>query len=146
MRKWLARIRGTLGMGLTWATGWLGVGVTLWLGFTIGGLPVELLEFVVLFSVTGLAGGAVFAGVLSIAERKRQLRELSLSRFAGWGALAGFGASLSWLPLVGGTAGLMYIGVLTMLGAGSAAGALALARRADRDLMAGDPVAAIKGS
>ncbi len=144
MQKWLTRIRGALGMGLTWATGWLGPGLALWLGLIAVGLPVELLEFVVLFPVTGLVGGTAFAGLLSIAERKRELRELSLLRFAGWGAVAGLGVSLSLLPVVG---GLVHIGVVTALGAGSAAGALAMARRAERDLIAaGEPAGLIQGN
>ena len=29
MKKWLKRIRGAVGMGLTWAVAWFGAGVTL---------------------------------------------------------------------------------------------------------------------
>ena len=31
MKKWLKRIRGVIGMGLTWAVGWLGLGTILML-------------------------------------------------------------------------------------------------------------------
>ena len=61
-------------------------------------------------------------------------------RFASWGAIVGLGLSLPLLSVIGGTAPLqlLFAGTLTMLGAGSAAGSLALARRAeDRDLLAG---------
>lgn len=149
MRRWLGRIRGALGMGFTWATAWLGAGTALWLGFLIGGARVDLLEFAVLFSVTGMVSGTAFAGVLSIAERKRQLGELSLPRFAGWGAMVGLGVSLVLMAALGGTATgqLLYAGVLTTLGAGSAAGSLALARKAESDLLSvGEPGGVIEGS
>jgi hypothetical protein len=135
-------------MGLTWAAGWLGAGVALWVGLLAGGLPVELLEFVVLFSTTGLVGGTIFAGALSLAEGKRRLRDLSMPRFAGLGALAGFGVSVVLATAVGGTlAGqLVYIGVLTTLGAGSAAGSLTLARKAEHaELLAAESPGLIRG-
>lgn len=106
---------------------------SLWLGFLVGGARVELLEFAVLFAATGLAGGAAFAGVLGIAEGNRPFPELSLRRFAGWGSLVGLCVSLPLVASVAGTTAgqLLYVSVLTSLGAGSAAGALALARRSE---------------
>lgn len=146
MRRWLSRIRGILGTGLTWAVTWMGAGVALWMGFLAAGFPVELAEFVVLFSVTGLVGGVAFAGVLSVAERRRRLGQLSLRRFAAWGGLAGLGVALAVVGLGAWTTGLVFTGVLTTLGAGSAAGSLALARRAERNLLAAsEPAGALEG-
>ncbi len=44
MKKWLKRIRGALGMGLTWAAGWSGVFVILMLVGVFGTLG--LLDYV----------------------------------------------------------------------------------------------------
>ena len=143
MKKWLERIRGVLGTALTWAAAWGGVGTILWgIPYVVGGSPfgvvAGLFTFAVTFGAMGLIGGAAFSTVLGIAEGRRRFEEMSLSRFAGWGALggalmsvlmfaAGSGVSLAQVPM---------IGVLALMGAGSAAGSLALARRSeDRELL-----------
>jgi len=139
MRKWLRRIRGAIGMGLTWATGWAPVGaVTGWitglvLGFPLGGIAVN---YAVMFGVLGFVGGTIFSTVLRITEGRRTFDELSLPRFVGWGALGGLvlGGLSVMIGLLGaglGTLGAVMAGVATLLGAGSAAGTLAIARRAD---------------
>ncbi len=133
MRKWLRRIRGAVGMGLTWAVVWSGVGA-IWgliagissgVVFQSGGL------FAVVFAALGFVGGAAFSGVLGIIEGRRRFGEMSLPRFAAWGALGGL--FLSALTVGALTPGAVWydVGVLTLLGAGSAAGSLALARRAE---------------
>ncbi len=72
-------------------------------------------------------------------ESGRRFSQLSLPRFAGWGALGGlllFGAFFLAVSLAEGFVGeLLFSGPVFMLaGAGSAAGTLAVARRgADRD-------------
>ena len=139
MKKWLKRIRGAVGMGLTWAAGWFGVGVIIGLVMVvIGGGPVGLVTNSVGLAFAGFGGGAAFSVVLGIAEGRRRFDEMSLPRFAGWGALGG----LLLFTLLGGTGGVSALGsvvaasVLTLLGASSAAGSLALARRAeDRELL-----------
>ena len=149
MRKWLKRIRGALGMGLTWAVAWFGVGAAIGLVFFGGGTLVELLANSLLFAVAGMVGGTAFSGVLGIAERRRQFHELSLPRFAGWGAVGGLIVSVLLLSTGGGAVltQALIAGVVTAMGAGSAAGSLVLARRAsDRDsLTAGDPTGMIEG-
>jgi hypothetical protein len=45
-------------------------------------------------AVPGFVGGACFSVVLGIAGRRRRFEDLSLSRFAAWGALGGLLLSL----------------------------------------------------
>ena len=144
MKKWLKRIRGALGMGLTWATAWFGVGMIFLSALVVFGTPpagIGLAAVVansVLLAVAGFIGGATFSVVLGITEGRRRFDEMSLRRFAFWGAVGGLLVSmpLSW---VGGATLAEALGVgyvITLLGAGSAAGSLALARRADdRELL-----------
>ena len=141
MKKWLRRIRGALGMGLTWAAGWSVVGALQGLVFgALNGGAVFFVNSVLSFALLGLIGGSAFSVVLGIAGRRRTFDDLSLPRFTGWGALS---ALLMFVP----TAALFGVQLLTPwalvttalvvgLGAGSAAGSLALARRADdRELL-----------
>ena len=123
MKKWLKRIRGVVGMGLTWAAAWFGVGAIWGL---IGGYGLPLLAFnAAFFAVGGFVGGGIFSTVLGITEGRRRFDQMSLWRFAAWGAVGGL---LLWTPL---GEGLVTAGVLALMGAGSAAGSLALARRAE---------------
>jgi hypothetical protein len=87
----------------------------------------------------GFLSGVVFSAVLGIAARRRRFNELSLSRFAAWGALAGL--LIGVLPFTLGDVnterplwllGVVIIGSITLLGAVSAAGSLALARMAEK--------------
>ncbi len=153
MKRWLQRIRGALGMGLTWAAAWFGFGTIL--GLVIGlisGGPFQLAPLIanaVLFGVSGFVGGAAFSGVLGIAEGRRTFDEMSLPRFAGWGGVGGLLLSMLLLsnggPLT--LARVLTVGVVTLMGAGSAAGSLALARRADDGglLRAGESAGLIEG-
>ena len=128
MKKWLQRIRGALGMGLTWAVGWFGVGAIVGL---VGNYGLFGLAFsAAIFAVMGFVGGAAFSVVLGIAEGRRRFDQMSLWRFAAWGAVGGL---LLYVPM---GEGALTVGIVTLLGAGSAAGSLALARRAeDRELL-----------
>ncbi len=139
MKKWLKRIRGAVGTALTWAAAWGGVDVIVAL---VGGFgTVDLVDygvFAVLFGMVGFMGGAAFSVALGITERRRRFDEMSLRRFAFWGAVGGLLVSMPLSWVVGATlAEALGVGyVLTLLGAGSAAGSLALARRADdRELL-----------
>jgi len=149
MKKWLKRIRGAVGLGLTWAVGWASVGAVIGLVYFFGVIGVQsgllgafLAAYVRMFATLGFLGGAIFSTVLGIAEGRRRFDELSLPRFAAWGALGGLLlgviALTGWagtLPVVLGRVmgpmDFLVAGVATLLGAGSAAGSLALARRAD---------------
>ena len=149
MKRWLRRIRGALGLGLTWGI----------VGFTIG-MGIELIQNVwpnplgsavdiwpAALAYPGLLGGVAFSTVLGIAGRRRRFDELSLPRFAAWGAVGGLVVSLfpaamvamglatPNIPVWQITAGLA--GPCILGGAVAAAGSLALARVAeDRALLA----------
>ena len=146
MKKWLKRIRGALGMGLTWAAGWSGVVVILALVGEVSGTfgVLNFVYSVVLFGMVGFVGGAAFSVVLGITEGRRRFDEMSLRRFAFWGAVGGLLVSmpLSWVSWSSAFESAEALGVgvvLTLLGAGSAAGSLALARSADdRELLEAD--------
>lgn len=155
MKKWLRRVRGAVGMGLTWAAGWALFGVLI--GVTsrlLPGLPWD--SFFEVFdaplpalAIPGFFGGALFSMVLGIAGRRRRFDELSLPRFAAWGAVGGLLLSLMPAALVAvglaslerPDAGLWKItatigGPLILLSAVSACGSLMLARLAvDRKLL-----------
>lgn len=139
MKKWLRRLRGALGMGMTWAVGWIPIGsVVGWLtGLLLGfSLPGIVLNYSILFGMLGLLGGMVFSTVVSIADGQRRFDELSLPRFAASGGFGGFllGTSAVGIGLVGldfSILGIGVVGVLALLGAASATATLAIARQAE---------------
>jgi len=137
MKKWLKRIRGAVGMGLSWAVVWGGAGTILGVVSAVLGLdPTSGIgSFAILGAIAGFIAGASFSTVLGITEGRRRFDEMSLPRFAFWGALGGLLLS-GWLTAIGVLSSEAHIIVLTyggfpLLGAGCAAGSLALARRAD---------------
>jgi hypothetical protein len=93
----------------------------------------------------GFLGGVVFSAVLGIAAGRRRFDELSLARVGAWGAAAGFlvgalpfavGESTTEFPLW--LLAVVVIGSITLLSGISAAGSLALARRAEQQRGLGD--------
>ena len=135
MKNWLRRIRGAVGMALVWAVTWAAVGAlkamlvnpvgtldTLWLGPPIGAFP-------------GFVGGLLFSALLAIAAGDRRLEDLSVREAGAWGGLVGF--VLGSLPIVinqppaehpAWLVAAVVVGSMTLLGALSAAGSLAIAR------------------
>jgi hypothetical protein len=95
MKQWLRRIRGAIGMGLTWALGWGVAGLLIGVAsILLPGLPWDAFFEVFdaplpAFAVPGFFAGVFFSAVLGIAGRHRRFRELSLPRFAAWGAVGG---------------------------------------------------------
>jgi hypothetical protein len=135
MKKWLKRIRGAFGTALTWAIAWSGVGATFGLtgGNSDRGIAAAVVDGFIGWAILGFVGGAIFSVVLGIAEGRRGLHEVSLPRFAGLGAVGGLLLGMVLFAMYG-TVAMGLVG--TLLGAGSAAGSLALARRADdRELL-----------
>lgn len=140
MKTWLQRMRGAIGIGLTWAVGWAPVGAVTGvilgavLGLPLGAIAVNYAE---LFGVLGFIGGTMFSTVLRVAEGRRRFDQLSLPRFAVWGAAGGL--SLGMLAVAAGVVGLggitpltvAVVGAAGLLGAGSATGSLLLARKVD---------------
>jgi hypothetical protein len=141
MKPWVRRLRGAVGMGLTWAVGWAIFGLFIGVGMRFVGLPMGW--FVAVFDsplpalgVPGFFSGAVFSLVLGVAARRRRFDQLSLPLFAGLGALGGL--LLSLIPagaLAVQQPGVLAVisGTLTVLSAGSATGTLLLARMAEGD-------------
>lgn len=135
MKNWLRRIRGAIGMGMCWAAAWFAAGVLLLLVVGFGAADVP---FPLGFALFGFLAGVTFSGVLSIVGGRRSFDQLSLPRFAGWGAVGGLLMSVAFalVAALGGAATLLghlaFVGPLfAVAGAGSAAGSLALARRAE---------------
>jgi hypothetical protein len=135
MRKWLRRIRGAVGMGLTWGIAWFGAGLILLLIVGPGAADVP---FPLGFGLLGFLAGVTFSVVLGIVEGRRRFEQMSMPRFAGWGAVGGLLLSVIFavaVALGGDTAPLRHLVLLgpvfSLAGAGSAAGLLALARRAE---------------
>jgi hypothetical protein len=137
VKKWLRRIRGAVLMGLTWAVVWAPVGVLIGMIVDPDGSMDEM--WVAVGAYPGFLCGAVFSAVLGIAEARRTFDELSLPRSAVWGAVGGLLVGV--LPFAAGTPNTalplwqwaaVIIGPMTLLGAVSAAGSLALARRAKK--------------
>jgi len=150
VNKWLRRVRGAVGMGLVWAAGWavagLLIGVT---SLLLPGLPWD--SFFQVFdaplpamAIPGFFAGVFFSIVLGIAGRRRKFSELSVPRFAAWGAVGGLLLILFPFALVavglasreGSDTGAWQIiavisGPFILLSAASASGSLILARRAE---------------
>ena len=128
MRKWLRRIRGAIGIGLTWAAAWFAVGnVPRWVfGFNTD------VPFPLVFGVLGFVAGIIFSGLLMLTEGRRGFDQMTLSRFAAWGAVGGLllsaifakSASLGWGDV------LAIAPTFAVASAICASGSLALARRA----------------
>lgn len=136
MTKWLRRIRGAIGMGLTWAIGWAIVGGAIMEG--IVDRDGKILDmWPQTLAVPGFLLGVAFSIVLWMTEGRRRFDELSVPRFAGLGAVAG--ALLGTLAVAAGIfsgvsplllRAAIVIGPLTLLSAVSASSSLAIAKTA----------------
>lgn len=130
MGKWLRRIRGAIGMGLTWAVAWFTAGMALLLVVGVGAADVP---FPLFFALLGFLAGVTFSGILGIVEGRRRFDQMSLPRFAVWGGVGGLLLS-GILVLAAGLGGEALLGlgaIFALSGAGCAAGSLALARMAE---------------
>ena len=126
MQKWLRRIRGAIGMGVTWAIAWSAAGlVPRWILGIHTDAPLPLV-----FGVFGFFAGVTFSSLLVAAEGRRRFDQMSLPRFAGWGAVGGLllaglfakAASLGWGDV------LAVAPTFALASAVCASGSLALAR------------------
>lgn len=137
MKPWLRRIRGAIGLGLTWAVAWGGAGTFVMLGFLLATGSRPDAPFPLMFSAFGFLAGVIFSGLLVLLESRRKFHQMSLRRFAAWGAAGGFLLSAVFVLAVSLTGdpaflwNLLVVGpVFALAAAGSAAGSLALSRRA----------------
>lgn len=128
MRALARWIRGALSVGVTWSVLWIMIGIAIWTVLKIFqpediGPGEGLDRALPILGLVGLLSGLGFSGLLTLAERRRGLRELSLGRVALWGALGS-----AAVPLLMGADGSM--GWLTgALGAAFATASVAIARR-----------------
>jgi len=128
MQKLLRRIRGAIGMGLAWGVAWgLAGGVPRWLfGFNTD------VPFPVVFGVLGFLAGVTFFGVLVVTEGRRNFDQMSMPRFAAWGAVGGIivSAIFTRMASLGAADVLAVAPTFAVACAACATGSLALARRA----------------
>jgi hypothetical protein len=130
VKRLITRVRGILGTAATWAVAWIGLGAGIGAiaGFEFG----TIVRIALSNAVGGFIAGATFAVILSVAERKSSLEDLSLKRVAIWGAAGG--VLLSLIPLAYGFPVAYLLGPLLInggIGAGMASGSVVLARRAE---------------
>ena len=130
MGKWLRRIRGAIGMGLTWGAAWGGAGFVL---AVVTGFKSDA-PFPLIFGALGFIAGVIFSAFLALTEGRRRFDQMSLPRFAAWGATGGLvlsavfakTASLEWGDV------LLIAPTFAVACAVCASGSLAVARRAVR--------------
>jgi hypothetical protein len=152
VKKLLRRLRGLLGVGVTWGTLWgaIGAGIGLVLGYLNPALwtydnPIALWGLGM--AAYGFVSGVGFGTLLTLREGSKRLRELSLKRVALWGVLGSAAVPLLFLGFFQAGTTVVDIlgamGVTAMLGGTFAPGAVAIARRAElaspdeRDLLGG---------
>ncbi|MEJ2538980.1 MAG: hypothetical protein P8188_03165 [Gemmatimonadota bacterium] len=124
------KIRGALGIGLSWAFAWFSAGMALLL---VVGPDAADVPFPLGFGFLGFLAGVTFSGVLGLTEGRRRFDEMSLPRFALWGGVGGILLSVVFSLLAGLDLDLLMVlgPVFGLAGAGCAAGTLGLARMAD---------------
>ena len=131
MPTWFKRVRATLGMGLLWAAGGMGVGGVIELLDNVlpGGLAMasRVDMWPQTLAIPGFIGGVLFAVVLMIAARVQRFDELSMPRFAAWGAVAGLALGVIAMAI---GAPVMFLGIMSLAGTVAGAGSLLIARRA----------------
>ena len=128
MQKWLRRIRGAIGMGFTWGAAWSVAGFVLAMVTRFAADA----PFPLIFGVLGFFAGVTFSAFLALAEGRRRFDQMSLPRFAAWGAIGGLAlsavfakaASLGWGDV------FAIAPTFALASAVCASGSLALARRA----------------
>ena len=144
MPRWLRVIRGMIGTGLTFAVGVGGVSVLLGLvGLVLGEVSLNDFGMIGKLSVVAFLVGVGFSGVLAITAHGRPFEKISLRSVTALGAGGGviyflFIASMNGF---GSWSVLNAIGnlvILTLLGSGSAAATLLVARRAVAALGSGE--------
>jgi hypothetical protein len=142
MTTLLRRLRGLLGVGVTWGTLWAGIGAGI--GFLVGmaspevwGWTNPILDYAVGIGLYGFFSGVGFGTLLAIGEGRRTLLDLSLVKVGIFGVL---GAVL--VPLMFGALGAFATGTTVVdiveavlltgvLGGTFAAESVAIARRAE---------------
>ena len=144
MGRWVRRVRASITLGLIWGVAWGMGAVLIAAASTLVGAPDDLFDApAAAMAMPGFVGGVIFSVILGVLGRRHRFSELSVRRFAAWGALGGLLLALVPLALV--TVGLatpnvsiwrftaVLVPPLTLLCSASAAGSLMLARRLERN-------------
>jgi hypothetical protein len=86
------------------------------------------------FGVLGFMAGVIFSGLLMLTEGRRRFDQMTLPRFAAWGAVGGLllSAIFTRAASLGGGDALAIAPTFAVACAACASGSLALARRAVR--------------
>ena len=142
MNRLVRRLRGLLGVGLTWGALWsvIGAGVGLVLGVVapeMWGWTDRLFEWAVGMGLYGLVSGVGFGGLLALRESRETIFSISLGRAAILGVVGAVA-----VPFLFGALGMFEIGTTTaevlgailvtgVLGGTFAPAAIAIARRAE---------------
>lgn len=128
MRNWLRRVRGAIGMGVIWGAAWSGAGMVL---AAITRFQADA-PFPLIFGVLGFISGVIFSAFLALTERRRSVDQMSLPRFATWGALGGLLLSALFAKAASLGLGdvLMIAPTFALASAVCASASLAVARRA----------------
>jgi hypothetical protein len=140
----LRKLRGVVGIGLTWAIFWSVAGTILQGGLALLGVlrAPDLSVAPFMWGLMGFYGGSIFGTLLSVTEGRRTLEKLRIGRVAAWGAIAGVALPMVYNfmrgdPAVVSMANLLSNAlILAPLSAGSAAGMTALAQGAARNAVA----------
>ena len=128
MGKWLRRIRGAIGMGFTWGAAWSGAGFVL---AVVTRFAADA-PFPIIFGVLGFVAGLIFSAFLALTEGRRRFDQMSLPRFAGWGAVGGLVLAAIFAKAASLELGdvLVITPTFALASAVCASGSLAVARRA----------------
>lgn len=136
----LRRLRSAIVVGLLWGVVWLIIGIVVGAFMRLLAPPPVGVNGLLLGIWTGLgmASGMTFAGLLARLERNRTVETLAFRRLVFWGVLAGAGIpiALSMIVLAVAAPDLHLarsdygvFAVLGAIGAATAAGTIAIARR-----------------
>ena len=107
MNRLVRRLRGLLGVGVTWGALWsaIGAGVGLVLGVVapeMWGWTDRIVEWTIGMGLYGLVSGVGFGSLLSLREGRRTVLDISLRRAAIWGVVGSAAVrscSARWAPL-----------------------------------------------
>lgn len=131
----MRRLRGAIGIGIAWGLAWLAAGLVL---LAIVGPDAADVPFPLFFGFLGFVAGVTFSVVLGLTEGRRSFEQMSIKRFATWGAVGGLLLSGVMAGAIG-VESLVSLGPLfAASGAICASGSLALARRATTHAALGD--------
>jgi hypothetical protein len=127
--KLLRRLRGALGVAITWGVLWALIALVI--GLVVGVLDPDSIDPgespLMMSAIVGTVGfvcGLIFSAILSLAENRKTLRDLSPWRAGLWGMIGS-----AALPLLTGMQDSVALNTVP-LGAIFAAGSVAIARRA----------------